>query len=129
MRFSKILEGMNPIPWSIPIGGWVTYQKLQIAFSTSRGLPSGDQGAVLASLLAAVGIPAASVTDFRDASKKVEGAIRFRCAEERGLIGKTHLLHGGKVVEVHPIRNDGYVRIKGVRGTFHPIGFAPVPEK
>ncbi len=102
------------------------YEEFEKALSQSRTLPANERGQVLASLMAQLGISPAQVEDFRDAAEKVKSAIRYHCAKERGLLGQTHLMKGGEVVEVHPIRADGYIQIKGVRGSFHPLGFDPV---
>ncbi len=82
----------------------------------------GRKGRLLSDLLKIASISPNEVMDFESARKAIEKTIRLRCAEEKGIqVGVTVAYGHAHRGEVSSVSGQG-VRIKGVRGVFHPIG-------
>lgn len=81
-----------------------------------------QKGQMFGELLKAADISPNEVMDFESARKALENAIRLRCAEEKGIkVGVTVAYGHAHRGEVSSVTGQG-VRIKGIRGVFHPIG-------
>ena len=82
----------------------------------------GKKGDALKQLLAETGIDRVTVDGQDDAIGKLECLIRFRCAEERGLIPGKIVMYSrvAPCAHIHYQNSKGYVCLRGVPGEFDP---------